>query len=126
MTEPQYIPGGCNLGPVEIRRRYRIGYTGTAIALLFALIIHLADLPQWKFMIFFPVYYALSGFIQARNKFCYIYGYKGVASLLGRKKFEKIRDEENLKKDKRLARKIILQVVVGSILITLLYYFLPI
>ena len=97
MTEHQYIPGKCNLGAVEIRRRYRIGFIGTSIALIFVLIIHLFDLPHLKFLLFLPVYYALSGFIQARNKFCYIYGFKGVASVIGRKKFQKIRDDEHLK-----------------------------
>jgi hypothetical protein len=121
----QYIPGDCNIGPAEIRRRYRIGYIGLAISVIWIVIVALFDLPSYmKLLIFFPLYYSLSGFIQARYKFCYVYGWQGLSSIGGRKTFTRTKDPEALAKDKKLSRKIVLQVLISSFLLTMVYFFL--
>lgn len=122
----QYIPGTCNLGPEEINRRWRIGYLGTAATILMVLLIELTHQPQWtKLLILIPVYYALSGYLQARQKFCYVYGWQGVFSVAGRKQFGKVKDESSAEKDKRLVYSLVSKILAGSILITAIYYFLP-
>ncbi len=124
MTE-QYIPGDCNIGPAEIRGRYRIGYIGLAISVIWIVIVALFELPSFmKLLIFLSLYYSLSGFIQARYKFCYVYGWQGLSSIGGRKTFARTKDQEALAKDKKLSRKIVLQVLMGSLLLTALYFFL--
>ena len=124
MTE-QYIPGNCNIGSAEIRRRYRIGYIGLVLTILWIVIISLFHLPSYmKLLIFLPLYYSLSGFIQARYKFCYVYGWQGLSSIAGRKTFARTKDQEALAKDKKLSRKIIFEVLAGSFLLTALYFFL--
>ena len=36
-------------------------------------------IPQiWKLALFAPTVYALSGFIQARNRFCFLFGFMGL------------------------------------------------
>jgi len=78
----------------------------------------------WKLLLFLPVYYSLSGFIQARMKFCYVYGYIGVFSLEGRKTFSRVRDEESMKRDRRTVFQILTWIITGSGILTALYYFL--
>ena len=121
----QYTPGRCNLGPVEIKRRYRIGYIGLILMILFILLAEIFKIPRmWKLLLFIPAYYSFSGFIQARKKFCYIYGYKGVFSLKGRKTFTRIFDETSIREDRKTVFEIVSMVIVSSGIITAVYYFL--
>jgi hypothetical protein len=124
LTEAKYIPGTCNLGPAEIRRRYRIGYLGLALACIVILIIHFFDLPKaYRWLIFPPLYYSFSGFIQARHRFCYLYGLYGVFSITGRKHIQHV-DKEFVNKDRMTAYKIIFYTLVSSLLFTVVYYLL--
>ena len=121
--EEQYIPGNCNLGKAEINRRYRIGYIGLVFAILIILILYFADASRiWRLLIFLPVFYGVSGFIQASKKFCYIYGFRQVFSLEGIRSFKKINDQDSIQADRRTAMRIVISVFVTSVVITLLYY----
>ncbi len=124
-SEEAYIPGTCNIGKVEIRRRYRIGYTGLTIAIIMGVIIELTEAhPYWKFLVVIPVFYSVSGFIQAWKKFCYLYGFMQVFSLNGRRTFTKVRDESYVKEDRKTAIQIVSLVFLVSLMITFAYYFL--
>jgi hypothetical protein len=93
--------------------------------ILFILIAEIFRFPQpWKFLLFAPTFYALSGFLQARQKFCYVYGYKGVFSMTGRRNYSRVKDDQYLQKDRSMAIQIVSRVTVVSSIITLLYYFL--
>ncbi len=122
-TSEVYKPGSCNIGPAEIRRRYRIGFFGTGVTILLALMIIILDLPGYtRWFLFAPIFYGVSGFIQAQHKFCYIYGFKGVFSLAGRKKFSRSKEEADIIKDRQTARKLLLIITVISVILTLLLY----
>lgn len=121
----QYIPGSCNIGREEIRRRYRIGYIGIVFALIVAIFIHLTNAHRiWKLFLFIPVFYSVSGFIQAVNKFCYFYGLRQVFSLDGIRKFTKVKDEQLIKRDRKKAIQIVMMVTICSVAITAIYYLL--
>lgn len=118
-----YIPGVCNIGPAEINKRLRIGYIGLALMIIFIISAEVYDIPQiWKLALFAPTVYALSGFIQARNHFCFLFGFLGLFSFTGKK--TRVRDEHQLQKDRSRALYLISQIVFGSALITLMYYFI--
>jgi hypothetical protein len=122
-TEGNYIPGQCNIGPDETRKRLRIGYLGLALMIIFVLLAeYYAFPPIWKLALFAPTVYAFSGFIQARQKFCFLFGFIGVFSTAGRK--SRVGDELKIKKDRSKALVIIAQVFLISLLVTFLYYFL--
>ncbi|MDZ4749175.1 MAG: hypothetical protein SH808_11860 [Saprospiraceae bacterium] len=76
----------------------------------------------WKLALFAPTVYALSGFIQARYKFCFVFGFFGLLSMAGKR--SRVKDADQLTKDRAMAFRILSQVIFGSSLITLLYYFL--
>jgi hypothetical protein len=118
-----YIPGVCNIGPAERNKRLRIGYIGLALMIIFIISAEVYDIPQiWKLALFAPAVYSLSGFIQARNRFCFLYGFLGLFSFTGKR--SKVRDEYQLHKDRSRALYLIGQIVIGSALITLMYYFI--
>ncbi len=121
----QYKAGQCNIGPIEIKRRYRIGFAGLILMILFILFAELSGIPKlWKLLLFIPAYFTLSGFIQAWNKFCYVYGFKGVFSMEGRKIFPRVKDEQNLEQDRKKVFQILAYVIIGGAALTAVYYFL--
>ena len=122
-ARPQYVPGSCNIGEKEIRRRYRNGFIGLFFAILTVALVHFLNANQyWRLIIFIPVFYGLSGFIQAMTKFCFVFGFLSVFSLEGRRMITKVQDDEAKKKDRKKAYLILGIVTLGSILITLIYY----
>ena len=124
LKQEQYIPGQCNIGPEETFKRLRIGYLGLAGMAIFIIVDLNLHLPQlWKLVLFAPSVYSLSGFLQARNKFCFMYGFMGLSSISGRRIFSRTKDNAQLRKDRTKALWLVSQVFLGSLLITLLYYF---
>jgi len=122
-TNEAYIPGQCNIGPDEIRKRNRIGFIGLTLMIVFVIVAEVYQIPKgWKLLLFAPTAYALSGFIQARHKFCFIFGYFGLFNISGKR--TKVKDAAQLRSDRLKALNIVAQIFTGSLLITLLYYFL--
>ncbi|HQW24987.1 MAG TPA: hypothetical protein PLV75_03475 [Saprospiraceae bacterium] len=122
-TIEAYIPGQCNIGPGEIRKRNRIGFIGLALMIVFLIGAEFYQIPKgWKLLLFAPTAYALSGFIQARHKFCFVFGYFGLFSTTGKR--TRVIDPIQLRQDRLKALKIVGQIFLGSLMITLLYYFL--
>ena len=117
-----YVPGQCNLGPEEIRRRMNIGWLGVTLTFLVVIVLEIFDASRIYRIIVLPtIGVALSGFLQARHRFCYLYGWRGVFSIAGRKKFEKVSGNADLKKDRNTAIQIVVMMLVGSILLTAVY-----
>jgi hypothetical protein len=118
-----YIPGQCNIGPEEIRKRNRIGFIGLALMIAFIIVAEVYQIPQgWKLLLFAPTTYAMSGFIQARHKFCFMFGYFGIFNIKGKR--TRVIDPDQLRQDRLNALKIIGQIFISSVIITLLYYFI--
>ena len=82
-----------------------------------------ADLSKsYRLLVFPPVFAALSGFIQAQQRFCYRYGWKGVFSFSGQRQFESIKDADMRRRDRRMAVKLIGIITLCSLLLTMTYY----
>jgi hypothetical protein len=100
MDEGQYVPGVCNIGPQEIRRRRRSGYVGTAITVgLFAVLVVIDAPPITRLVLFVPAAIAASGFIQAHLKFCAGFGQLGVFNFGDRGSTEHVADSAARRKD---------------------------
>jgi hypothetical protein len=78
MSEIQYIPGSCNIGKGEIKRRQFVALLGLFLS-IFALVTLISiDAPSSsRIGIFFPLMMASVGYIQSRSKFCLAYGFAG-------------------------------------------------
>ena len=99
--EGRYIPGVCNIGPQEIRRRRRTGYVGTAITLaVFAGLVVVGAPPIARLVLFLPAAIAASGFLQAYLKFCAGFGQLGVFNFADdRSSMEHVIDKVARRKD---------------------------
>jgi len=81
----QYIPGTCNIGPEEIALRRRAGHVGVAVtALLGAALLRSGLHPAWRLALALPAAGAASGYLQARQRFCANYGFRGLYNFEGR------------------------------------------
>jgi len=117
-----YVAGQCNLGTEEIHRRMNIGWLGVVLTILVVFVLEILDAPRpYRIVVLPTIGVALSGFLQARHRFCYLYGWRGVFSIAGRKKFEKVNDNADLKRDRKTAIQIVVMMLLGSILFTALY-----
>jgi len=79
MTNATYIPGVCNIGPAEIRRRRTSGIGGAVAtaAVVAATVLTGAPKPV-RLLAVLPAAAAASGFIQAATHFCAGFGMRGV------------------------------------------------
>jgi hypothetical protein len=78
----QYIPGTCNIGPEEIALRRRAGHVGLAVTAALGAALLRSDLhPAWRLALALPAAGAASGYLQARQRFCANYGFRGLYNL---------------------------------------------
>jgi hypothetical protein len=79
MTAAQYVPGTCNIGPEEIAMRRRAGHVGLAVTATLGAALLRSDLhPAWRLAVALPGAGAASGYLQARQRFCANYGFRGL------------------------------------------------
>ena len=79
MATTQYIPGVCNIGPVEIANRRRTGLISLAIAIFFAILFLMLPVSHWlRLVVFLPAAIAASALIQAQLHFCAGFGAAGL------------------------------------------------
>lgn len=116
-----YVPGVCNIGPEEIRRRKAIGWTGlvAAIALL-AILFAIHANPWWRAFVFLPAVVSAMGFLQARFGFCSAYGQKGVSGMTGLGAVQPVTDAASLAKDRNTANRIVAYAAIVGIAVTAL------
>ena len=78
MPDYAYIPGTCNIGKGEIRRRQLVALVGLFFSISTLLTFNTVDAPTAiRLGIFFPLMVASVGFVQSRSKFCLAYGLAG-------------------------------------------------
>lgn len=126
--DEHYIPGVCNIGKSEIKRREQAGWFGVVTAvILYSLIVYLNAPRLWRLIIFIPASVAVIGFLQARTHFCAYFGMKGVFNLspyIG--ETENIDQEEFRAMDRRKAWQIIIySTVIGAVVAAAAYYLPP-
>jgi hypothetical protein len=122
----QYIPGTCNIGKAEIRRRQLVALLG-AIATIFGAISignkYTSHTP--RIWLFIPALVFAIGWIQSKKKFCLAYGYMGVFNFNTGRDTNKVISQDDLKADRATAFSILTQAIVLAFAITGMIYFLP-
>ncbi len=121
-----YVPGVCNIGLVEMRRRRQGGWMGLAVtALLWAGFIVLAVPSPWRLILFLPAATGATGFFQAAFHFCAGFGMKGVFNFgaeLGRT--ESVQQAEFRRQDRRKALLIVLYSALAGLAVALAALFI--
>ena len=121
-----YIPGTCNLGKSEIRRRQFVALlglflTGSSLAGL----IGTDSLSSARWGLFVPLMVFSVGFIQSRRKFCLAYGFMGTFNLGKLGDLSRVQSPEDRKADRKTALKILAQSALLAIFLTTVLVLLP-
>jgi hypothetical protein len=102
-----YAPGACNIGPAEIALRRRFGHASLAVtAVLAAALVRSDRHPAWRLALAVPAAGAASGYLQARQRFCADFGYRGVYNFGARGGEQPVADDQARTQDRRKAIRI--------------------
>jgi len=121
-----YIPGTCNLGKAEVRRRQVVALFGAFLTISSFIGLQAAgttNSAHWS--LFVPLMVFSVGFIQSRKKFCLAYGLMGTFNLGRLGDITRVQSPEDRKADRRTAAVILIQSAFLALALTLLFVLLP-
>ncbi len=126
MSADTYIPGSCNIGKGEIRRRQAVALIGAVLS-AFTLVglISTNAAPGTRLGIFIPFLVASIGWIQSRKKFCLAYGFMGTFNFGKLGQLSKVSDKSAQAADRKTALSILAQSLSLAAILTLIVYLLP-
>ncbi|MFM8204788.1 MAG: hypothetical protein ACKN8W_00315 [Actinomycetales bacterium] len=121
-----YIPGTCNLGKEEIRRRQFVALIGLVFSIISLVGLISTDAqPLARVSLFLPLMVFAIGYIQSRKKFCLAYGLMGTFNLGKLGDMAKVQSPEDRKADRKTAMTIFGQAVLLAGGLTVLVVLLP-
>ena len=117
----QYIPGVCNIGNEEIKKRKQAGWIGLiATAVLWALFVS-TEVPHiWRLTLFLPAMMSATGFLQAYTHFCVYFGFANLFNFGDVGKTDSVEQAEFRAKDKRKAWNILLSSILIGLVVALI------
>ncbi len=122
----EYIPGTCNIGKGEIRRRKLVAIFGLFLTTFSAATIIASDQSKnSRLSIFLPALIFSIGFVQSRKKFCLAYGLAGTFNFGKLGQISKVQSTEDRKSDRKTAVSILFQSAALAASITAIFYILP-
>lgn len=122
-TQNEYIPGVCNIGPAETKRRMVAGWIGLIITVLLWAASVLFNIPAvFRLIVFFPSMLSAVGFIQARMHFCTHFGFSGLFNFGKVGKTEKVDKVEFRALDRKKAWMIIAYSVIAALAVAIIAY----
>ena len=108
MPDYAYIPGTCNIGKGEIRRRQLVALVGLFFSISTLLTFNTVDAPTAiRLGIFFPLMVASVGFVQSRSNFCLAYGLAGTFNVGKMGDIKRVASKEDRAADRATALKIL-------------------
>lgn len=124
-AQNQYIPGVCNIGDEEIKKRKQAGWAGlAATVILWGIFIWIDAAPVWRLLLFFPAMMSATGFLQAYMHFCAYFGFTALFNFGDVGKTDSVQQAEFRAKDRRKAWQIVIYSVLIGIAVAALAYFL--
>ena len=121
-----YVPGTCNLGKAECRRRQFVALlglflTGSTLAGLIG-----SDAPSSaRWGLFVPLMVFSVGFVQSRKKFCLAYGLMGTFNLGKLGDISRVQSADDRLADRKTALTILAQSAILALVLTSLFVVLP-
>ena len=126
MPDYAYIPGTCNIGKGEIRRRQLVALVGLFFSISTLLTFNTVDAPTAiRLGIFFPLMVASVGFVQSRSKFCLAYGFAGTFNFGKLGDLSRVSDPQDKAADRATALKILGKSFLLAFVATLVVLVLP-
>ena len=121
-----YIPGTCNLGKSEIRRRQFVALLGLFLSGSTLLGLIGSNAPaSARWGLFVPLMVFSVGFIQSRKKFCLAYGFMGTFNLGKLGDLSRVQSAEDRKADRKTALIILIQSALLALTLTIVFVLLP-
>ncbi len=122
-----YSPGHCNISGAQLLKRKRFAAKCLGLTVWAILLIEIIDLSKW-WKLPMVVLFTLSaiGIQQVYFNFCYVFGLKGLYGLDEVGKTKTVEEEEYRRADRAKAQRMIISSVLIGILLTAIYFFLPV
>ena len=121
-----YVPGACNIGQGEVKRRQAVAIFGLILIVISAAGILATDQDRGaRLSIFIPALIFSIGFVQSRKKFCLAYGLAGTFNFGKLGQISKVQSPEDKKADRKTAVSILFQSISLAGLITAIFFVLP-
>jgi len=122
----EYIPGTCNIGKGEIRRRQLVALLGLVLTVSSMTALISTDAAKSaRFSIFLPAMVFSIGFVQSRKKFCLAFGFAGSFNFGKLGQLSRVSSTEECKADRITALKILAQSALLALAITILFVIAP-
>jgi len=126
MPDIQYIPGSCNIGKSEVRKRRIVGLVGLFVSISYLLTFSRLDAsPEFRLGVFFPLMVASVGFVQSRSKFCLAYGFAGTFNVGKMGDIKRVASKEDRAADRKTALAILGKSFLLAALATAVVLVLP-
>ena len=121
-----YIPGTCNIGAGEIRRRQSVALFGLFLTVFSMTTLLATDQSNSaRLSVFIPAMIFSVGFVQSRSKFCLAYGLAGTFNFDKLGKISKVGSAEDRAADRKTAIQILTKSFALAALITVVFLVLP-
>ncbi|MBK7669680.1 MAG: hypothetical protein JNJ41_12135 [Bacteroidia bacterium] len=125
-SDNHYIPGACNIGHEEIKRRKKAAIFSIVLTITVIVLIFMLDANKiWRLTLFIPATSLGVSFQQWYFKFCVAFGIKGVFNFGDIGKTFSIDQKENYRKDRIKAWQMIISGIVFGLILALIFYFMP-
>ena len=122
--EEKYIPGVCNIGPAEIKKRKQAGWMGLVATIILWMAFIWFDVPSaWRLLLFFPAMMSATGFLQAYTHFCAYFGFASLFNFGDVGKTDSVSQAEFRAKDRRRAWQIVIYSILIGLAVALVGYF---
>jgi hypothetical protein len=122
----EYVPGSCNIGKGEIRRRQLVALFGIFLTISSATALLATDQSRSsRISIFVPALVFSVGFVQSRSKFCLAYGFAGTFNFERLGKISRVQSVQDRKADRKTAIVILLKSAALAAFITAVFFILP-
>jgi len=121
-----YVPGTCNIGQGEVKRRQAVAIFGLFLIAISSIGILTTDQDRGaRLSIFIPAVIFSIGFVQSRKKFCLAYGLAGTFNFGKLGQISKVQSLEDKKADRKTAVFILFQSIALAGVITAIFFVLP-
>ena len=115
-----YIPGTCNLGRSEVRRRQFVAMLGLVLSAISAVSLWNGSLATRATLIL-PLFVFSVGYVQSRKKFCMAYGFAGAFNLGKLGELARVTDPADRAADRKMALRILIEAGGLAIALTGIY-----
>jgi hypothetical protein len=126
VSTADYIPGTCNIGTGEIRRRQIVALIGLVLSISSLITLISTNAPRGaRLGIFIPLAVASIGWVQSRKKFCLAYGFMGTFNFGKLGQLSRVADSASRAADRKTALSILFQAGAYAVIVTAIIYALP-